>query len=279
MLNLASLCFPDNEKSCFYCCPPIRDPDADPLDSITEKHNLLRRNSKNLQKNLAAPHEISGTECWGLGFLDDQEKLAGCLLHPLRHQGRDLRHLTGYQFKCANALCREAQIFAGLTPTDQIFCLSLCRKMDSFHYSSRRNPLMRLLAWEKEMVEIIIFDARKSVTISDSSSFIAQYEFLWQKLDFRLDGYLGLLVTQQEGFNFLRHNLETYTNLRNELISELKNNPALQTNSTLPVIPSHKLAIPLNLSRLLKFGADLWELPCGCETEIMNCIENKLNNI
>ena len=293
MLNLASLCFPDNEKSCFYCCPPIRDPEADPLDAIEEKQNLLRRNCKELQENLANPHEISGEECWGLGFLDDQERQAGCLLHPLRHQGRDLRHLTGYQFKCANALCREAQVFADLSEPEQSFCLSLCRGMDSFHYSSRRNPLMRLLAWDKEMVQIIICEhledafkiqptsktdeiAKSSKMIQDCSLFIAKHELLWQKLDFHLDGYLALQITERKGFNFLSNNLDDYIQLRDNLISELNNNPALKITSGTCRIPAHKLKIPLSLSRLLKFGANLWELPNGCEKELQQQIEDKL---
>ena len=293
MLNLASLCFPDKEKSCFYCCPPIRDPEADPLDAIEEIRRLLRNHRKDLQKNLADPHEISGKECWGLGFLDDQEQQAGCLLHPLRHQGRDLRYLTGYQFKCANALCREAQVFTELSEAEQKFCLTLCRGMDSFHYSSRRNPLMRILAWDKEMVQIIIRDSienepkvssndqidRSSNKALKDCAFTARYEFLWQKLDFRLDGFLALRVTERKGFNFLRNNLDNYIQLRDDLISEFKKKSTLQISSDTPLIPAHKLKIPLSLSRLLKFGADLWELPAGCEKEIQHHIEDKLTII
>ena len=290
MLNLASLCFPDQEKSCFYCCPPIRDPEADPLDSIKEKSSLLRNNRKNLQKNLADPHEISGEECWGLGFLDDQEKQAGCLLHPLRHQGRDLRHLTGYQFKCANALCREALVFAELPEAEQKFCLAICQGMDSFHYSSRRNPLMRLLAWDKEMVQIIFNESLEnglnvspdnntcanSNKIQQGTGSTTKYDFLWQKLDFRLDGFLAPTIAKQKGLNFLRHNLDNYIRFRNNLISELEKELNLQITSTTPLTPSHKLKIPLSLSRLLKFGANLWELPSGCEKQLLQLIENKL---
>ncbi len=287
MLNLASLCFPDQEKSCFYCCPPIRDPEADPLDNIAEKRRLLRTNRKELQNNLADPHEISGNECWGLGFLDDQEKQAGCLLHPLRHQGRDLRNLTGYQFKCAHALCREAQVFTDLSQTEQKFCLALCRGMDSFHYSSRTNPLMRLLAWEKEMLKIIIRDNLESEftkqpnnnssnQLQRITNFTEKYEFLWKKLDFRLDGFPALLIAERKGLNFLRDNLDDYIQLRDDLISDLKQNSNLTATSDTHLIPTHKLKIPLNLSRLLKFGADLWELPPGCEREVLQHIENKL---
>ena len=290
MLNLASLCFPDKEKSCFYCCPPIRDPEADPLDAIEEKRRLLRKHRKELQKNLADPYEISGKECWGLGFLDDQEQQAGCLLHPLRHQGRDLRYLTGYQFKCANALCREAQVFAKLSGTEQKFCLDLCRGMDSFHYSSRRNPLMRLLAWDREIAQIIIRESienepkvssngqidKSSNKALKNCAFTAKYDFLWQKLDFRLDGYLVLLIAKQKGLNFLRNNLDDYIQLRDNLISEFKKKSTLQMTSDTLLIPTHMLKIPLSLSRLLKFGADLWELPADCEKKFLQQIKQKL---
>ncbi|MCK5539318.1 MAG: hypothetical protein KAI69_00195 [Deltaproteobacteria bacterium] len=290
MLNLATLCFPDQEKSCFYCCPPIRDPEADPLDAIVEKRRLLRSNRQDLQKNLDNPHEISGEECWGLGFLDDQEKQTGCLLHPLRHQGSDLRHLTGYQFKCANALCREALVFAELSEVEQKFCLNLCRGMDSFNYSSRRNPLMRLLAWDKEMVQVIVCESLEnglkvspdnktgvhSNKLQKSSDSTGGYDFLWQKLDFRLDGFLALMIAKQKGLNFLRHNLDDYIRLRDDLISGLREQLTLQITSATPLIPAHKLKIPLSLSRLLKFGTDLWELPSGCEEQVLQYIENKL---
>ncbi|MCK5681261.1 hypothetical protein KAI46_10680 [bacterium] len=277
MLNLASLCFPDNNKSCFYCCPPIRNPEADPLDNIEGRCRELRLNRKKLPENIALAEEISGEICWGLGFLDDAEQQAGCLLHPLRHGGDDLRHLTGYQFKCANALCREAMIFAELNQNEQQFCLSLCQEMDSFTYSSRSNPLMRLLAWETEMVKLIISDSNK-----DSSTFSARYGFLWQQLDFRLDGYLALEIAERGGVNFLRNNLANLTLYRDKLIVELKEIKSdLPPNALLdtPLIPTHKLAIPLSLSRLLKFGADLWELPAPSSKLILSRTEQTLEKI
>jgi len=277
MLNLASLCFPDDRKSCFYCCPPIRDPEADPLDNIEERRARLRRNRKALQENIARGREISGKSCWGLGFLDDEEKQAGCLLHPLRHNGRDLRYLTGYQFKCANALCREASVFAELNPDEQNFCLNLCRGMDSFAYSSRRNPLMRLLAWETRMVRLIIDDAREN-----DKPFPTTYEFLWQNLDFRLDGYLAFETARRKDIDFLRRNLKSYIFRRNILINELKKiatDPACHASTDKTLIPAHRLEIPLNLSRLLKFGAGLWELPAPAAGLILNQTERTLEKI
>lgn len=277
MLKLTSLCFPDDRKSCFYCCPPIRDPEADPLDNIDERRALLRRNRRDLEKNIARALEISGESCWGLGFLDDEEKQAGCLLHPLRHHGHDLRDLTGYRFKCANALCREASIFAELTPEEQNFCLGLCLEMDSFAYSSRSNPLMRLLAWETEMLRLIINDARDKGRPHPSG-----YEFLWLNLDFRLDGYIALAIAERKGIDFLRHNPERCILCRKLLINELKQLPDelfLKTDNSDILLPTHKLDIPLTLSRLLKFGAGLWELPAPAARMILDKTEAALGKI
>ena len=237
----------------------------------------MRRNRRRLEENIARAQEISGESCWGLGFLDDEEKQAGCLLHPLRHNGRDLRNLTGYQFKCANALCREALIFTKLTPEEQDFCLGLCLKMDSFTYSSRSNPLMQLLAWETEMVQLIINDARKKGRPHPSG-----YEFLWLKLDFRLDGYPAFEIARRKGIDFLRHNLDRYISCRNDLINELKQlaaEPLIKTSSPEVLLPSHKLEIPLPLSRLLKFGAGLWELPAPAARLILDKTEAALGKI
>ncbi len=273
MLNLASLCFPDREKSCFFCCPPIRDPEADPLDNIPARRASLRRNRQNLEENLAHPHEISGDSCWGLGFLDDHERQAGCLLHPLRNGGRDLRHLTGYQFKCANALCREAEVFNRLQENEKEFCLNLCRGMDSFHYSSRSNPLMRLLAWEEKMVSLITRTHPAGLSRDD---FTNAYGFLWKDLDFRLDGYLALEIAKHRGVIFLRSHIRTYLEKRTRLIERLRCLPEDSDKHRPPQTPAHKLKIPLSLSRLLKFGAGLWELSPGSEKPILELVSTMI---
>ncbi|MCK5916682.1 MAG: hypothetical protein KAG92_11125, partial [Deltaproteobacteria bacterium] len=154
------------------------------------------------------------------------------------------------------------------------FCLKLCQDMDSFTYSSRSNPLMRLLAWETAMVKLLIDDSRKN-----NSPFVARYEFLWQQLDFRLDGFLAFEIAKRSGINFLRDNLSRYISSRNELIDELKNDPSCKISGKRQPVPAHKLQIPLALSRLLKFGADLWELPAANSELILNKTENTLEKI
>ncbi len=274
MLNLTSLCFPDREKSCFFCCPPIRDPNADPLDDVEGRRRRFRENRARLAERVRNPEEISGESCWGLGFLDAEERQVGCLLHPLQNHGRDLRHLTGYQFKCANALCREAGVFARLTEKERAFCLALCRGMDSFSYASRTNPLMRLLAWEERMVKLVVANFPGRVERQD---FVAGCGFLWEKLDFRLDGYLATEVAAQRGLGYLRRQLPAYLEMRREVIAALRHYAAgLNGADSIDRRPTHRLAIPLPLSRLLKFGADLWELPAGEAQSIKELVDTRL---
>jgi len=56
----------------------------------------------------------------------------------------------------------------------------------------------------------------------------------------------------------------------------MKNDTAFQTLTDTALIPTHKLDIPLSLSRLLKFGADLWELPAASRELILNKTEKTL---
>jgi hypothetical protein len=142
------LCRPDEERACFGCCPPIRPPGYDTLADRERLIPVFQENRKKLEYNRIHAGEISGEACWGLGFLDEVGTLAGCLLHPARHGGRDLRDRTGYGDKCRRELCREA-LFWEEAPSDQkIFLLALAEGLDTFAYSSpRANPVFPLLLW------------------------------------------------------------------------------------------------------------------------------------
>lgn len=92
-----------------------------------------------------------GFSCPGLGFLDSTGSQVGCLLHPARNQGRDLREPTGYREKCARESCAQSRAHAALDDQPRAVLISLCEGMDPFNFSSRRaNPLMRLLAFGPE---------------------------------------------------------------------------------------------------------------------------------
>jgi hypothetical protein len=219
-----TLCFPDGEKSCFFCCPPIRSAGADPLDGMEEKRHRLRRHRRELQYNLAHAGEIDGHRCWGLGFLDDDERLVGCLLHPAVNSGHDLRDATGYRLKCATSRCREAEIFARLTVPQQDFFLALAAGLDSFHYSSRRaNPLMKILPWDRPVLEAIYRE--EGGTPPDREAFNRRYGFFWRRLDHRLDGFLVAEILKTMPPARLRDELDNYTTLRRRFVAAHRRPP------------------------------------------------------
>ncbi|MEA2107808.1 MAG: hypothetical protein U9P07_00095 [Pseudomonadota bacterium] len=255
--KLSSLCFPDGEKSCFFCCPPIREPEADSLDLLAEKIQLFRLNRRSLTRNRQDAGEIHGKSCWGLGFLDPREKLVGCLLHPCQNQGTDQRNLTGYRSKCAGTLCQEAIIFARLNPVRQRFYLDLTPGMDSFHYSSRQaNPLMKILPWDVPVLDaIFLFEQGKS---PPRMEFISRYGFFWHGLDYRLDSWLVGEIIKHRGLEKIMAKPRGYLAFRQQLLRRLQQEKT-QLAAGSPAIPVHCLSIPLELSRLLKFGLNLWE--------------------
>ncbi len=255
--RFSSLCFPDGRKSCFFCCPPIREPAADSLDQLAEKIRIFRLNRKNLPRNRQDAGEICGGSCWGLGFLDAGEKLVGCLLHPCQNQGTDLRNATGYRSKCAGTLCQEAVIFSRLNPVRQQFYLALTTGMDSFHYSSRQaNPLMKILPWGSRVLEAIFLSEQgHPLTRMD---FINRYGFFWYKLDYRLDAWLAGEVIKRSGLQAIMASPQKFLNFRRRLLSKLQQKVNGKAADS-PTLPVHQLSIPLDLSRLLKFGLNLWE--------------------
>jgi hypothetical protein len=107
-------------------------------------------NTARFRRDGPRPEPITGYFCWGLGFLDGAGKQIGCLLHPARNQGRDLRHLTGYGDKCRRETCPAAVAFAALTAGQQQCLLGLVRDLDSFQYSSP-NPLWSVLGWGEKI--------------------------------------------------------------------------------------------------------------------------------
>lgn len=151
--RFSSLCRPDAQKSCFGCCPPIRPAGYDHLDHALFLRRELAANTQALKKGPPTEKIITGYVCWGLGFLDADFRLIGCLLHPARHAGQDLRDLTGYGPKCRRELCAPARLFEALPQDARASLLSLGQGLDSFAYSSpRANPIFRLLAWGKTIV-------------------------------------------------------------------------------------------------------------------------------
>ncbi|MBU2552615.1 MAG: hypothetical protein KKB20_29650 [Proteobacteria bacterium] len=144
----SNLCRPDEVRTCFGCCPPIRPAAYDHTDHRPALERQFQENARLVESRIDRPAVINGLSCWGLGFLDPDRTRVGCLLHPAHRAGRDLRGLTGYGDKCRRELCREAEIFARLPADQASLVLGPARGLDAFAYSSRSyNPVFRLLRW------------------------------------------------------------------------------------------------------------------------------------
>ncbi len=141
------LCQPDAGKSCGACCGLYNWADS-------SRESLVERLRGRTRRFL---HAVRGTEdlpafservrsaedqakryeeiycCEYLGFLDDEEKRVGCLLHPLRNGGTDMRDVSFYgQELCAGHLCpsyhyiSEAEKQALIYILDDWYLYGLC---------------------------------------------------------------------------------------------------------------------------------------------------------
>ena len=114
------LCQPDKGKSCGACCGLYNYVDSS-REALTER---LRARTKRFRELVKTPEDLQlyadatfAAEdfakryeviycCEYLGFLDDEEKRVGCLVHPMQNSGVDMRTVSFYgQDVCAGHLC------------------------------------------------------------------------------------------------------------------------------------------------------------------------------
>lgn len=171
----AHLCMPGRGLSCFACCPPIRPAGYEHLADRNIWRRIFGENHRAWRQGRLPDRPITGFSCYGLGFLDPGGRRVGCLLHPARNQGRDLRRRTGFGDKCARETCPQYRAFAALSPQARRRLLELCAGMDPFLFSSRRrNPVMRLLALGPEVAA-----AAANLGLADADS-LAALAWLWE---------------------------------------------------------------------------------------------------
>jgi len=115
----SSLCQPDERKSCGACCGlyNFQDHSRATLHSLLQKRTwLFKSNPDKLEieslrgqlKKLEQPPPLLKDiyNCEFLGFIDEDHKKVGCLLHPTLHQGIDLRQYSFYGSElCAGHFC------------------------------------------------------------------------------------------------------------------------------------------------------------------------------
>jgi len=133
--------------------------------------------------------------------LDLKGVAVGCLLHPARNQGRDLRDLTGYGEKCRREICREAEIFNGLPSSSADFVLGLTRGLDSFAYSStKRNPAFRLLQWGPGVIERLAASEPGGLSRRE---YLERYAYLARDLNPKRDAYPVDMLLDRVGLDVL----------------------------------------------------------------------------
>lgn len=174
--NNATLCFPDSKKTCFACCPPIRPAHYEHIQHRTSVQRILRENTSDFDTRRREAHPITGYSCWALGYLDEDGRLVGCLLHPAQNRGEDLRDRVDYGNKCRRETCPEAKVFSMLKPEEKIFWLHMADGLNAFSYSSRKhNPLFTMMKWGDLVLGVIA--AKESGPRMTWPDFLDRYPF------------------------------------------------------------------------------------------------------
>jgi hypothetical protein len=208
------------------------------------------------------PDPINGWDCWGLGYLDGDEKKVGCLLHPSQHDGTDYRYLVEYEGKCAREMCLEAKTFDALSEKAKRFYLDMTTGMDSFEYSSREwNPIYPVLLFGGVVSEEIA--GSEGFRSMRRDEFTKRYDAFLTPISHKTDGYLVEKVVEVMGASCLREPgfLEAYKRWQERLVEQYRIDDAsspLTPGANHSNRPVHVYDIPLSFSRFLKFGLNIW---------------------
>jgi len=201
-----TLCFPDMDKSCFACCPPIRPPGYEHIQYKNIIAKILRENTRLYNRDEKKIKSIIGYNCWALGYLDPEYKLIGCMLHPKQNNEEDLRFRIDYGEKCGRETCPQEKVFFQLTAKEQKFWLRLCTGLDSFSYSSRTvNPIFKMLDWGPTLLELIYrAEERKHFT---RDFFFRNYSFLSSDIPARANAYLLNALIDEKNLHLLKNRI------------------------------------------------------------------------
>jgi hypothetical protein len=164
---------------------------------------MLRENTAAFDPQNDRIVPITGFSCWALGYLDEAYQRVGCLLHPIRHGGLDLRYRVDYGNKCARETCPEAKVFNGLTIREREFWLGLTDGFDSFDYSSRKaNPLFNLMGWGGRLLSLIA--AQENPGRFTREYFLETYPFFNTNAPPRANAYLVNRLVHGDNVHLLR---------------------------------------------------------------------------
>jgi len=202
-VEVPTLCFPVQEKTCFACCPPIRPAGYEHLEYKNIIRRVLRENTEGFGEGDEGTVSITGFSCWALGYIDEAHEMVGCLLHPAQNGGVDFRYRVDYGEKCQREICPEAKVFSELGLYEKKFWLHMVDGLDSFSYSSRRmNPLFNLLGWGPYLLNLIA--SEETDRILTKESFFQRYPFFLTSLSPRANAYLISRLIREENIQILR---------------------------------------------------------------------------
>ena len=163
---------------------------------------MLRENTLDFRKRGNRSQPITGFSCWALGYLDSGFRQAGCLLHPARHSGEDLRYRVDFGEKCKRESCPESKTFLKLSAEARGFWLYLAEGLDTFQYSSRCfNPLFNLMGWGPWLLEKISLEKRGRNP--NRTDFFVEYPVLNAFQDPRPCAYLLTSIVRQGHIHYL----------------------------------------------------------------------------
>lgn len=233
-----TLCSPDDEKTCFACCPPIRPADYEHQQYRNIIRRILRENTRQFDNKDDRVVPITGFSCWALGYLDKGYKRIGCLLHPSRNAGLDLRHRVDYGEKCRRETCPEAKVFSRLKIEAQTFWLQLADGLDSFAYSSPSlNPLFDLMGWGEDLLGLVAAKEKgKPYTVA---SFFEAYPFFKTHLRPRANAYLLDRLTKRG--NVARLKRQGFREAFEHLSAQLSTRLSHETGHAADGLPVHQL--------------------------------------
>ena len=200
------LCQPDYTKSCGACCGlyNFEDHSRETLTALLKRRTELFFSSGEnpdpaaYQKKIGTippPPKLCETihNCEFLGFVDKAKKRVGCLLHPVLHQGRDLRTCSFYGAElCSSHFCIS---YSSLTPVEQkavicslndwyLYGLVLTDvdfvKSFFYHVQNRMGDSVKAGKLDKEEVHSNLrnyFELKESWRFSSNDSRLGKYYF------------------------------------------------------------------------------------------------------
>jgi hypothetical protein len=267
-----TLCAPDDEKSCFACCPPIRPAGYEHIQYRNFLKREFRESTLSFKQHDREAIPITGFSCWALGYLGKSYRRIGCLLHPFQNRGTDLRFRVDYGEKCSRESCPESAVFFRLGDDAKRFWLHLADGLDSFAYSSRKeNPLFAIMAWGSHLLELIpLVEAYRRY---ERGIFLEEYPFFELIKTPRAHAYIAKRLISENNVHLLKEPnfKETFLRCSTSLSSRLKQ--AVGEND----VPVHRLSLDRDFLDFLRLSANIKKIIPGDAVRLKALADEELD--